>query len=182
MTSRYQSLRVFGTLAVIIAWVILIVGLLAAFGSWRAAQSVAAALEVSNTQMTWLAALPGILVAILGFIEFYAIGKVLHLLVDVDGATQDVQRKLSAPIVAESAPGAGAEISGELKRQAKLIASNLEATQALQKQISSLSTRLAAQAALPTPATVIAPVAHPLSATPMLDEHIVAEVIEEASA
>lgn len=183
MKSRYQGLRVLGTLALILAWVILILSLLAAFGSWRAAQSVGARFDVSTMGWAWLAIVPGVLLAILGFIGFYVIGKVLHLLVGVDNTTLNMQQKLASPPVTEAAPGAGAEISGELKRQAKLIASNLEATEALQKQLASLSNRLSNQmVAAPAVAVASLPAAEAsLSQAAAVSEHVVAEVIEQAS-
>ncbi|MER2598141.1 MAG: hypothetical protein ABTQ73_01305 [Caldilineales bacterium] len=187
MKSRYQGLRVLGTLALVLAWIILILGLLAAFGSWRAAQSVGDRLDLSTMTWAWLAVIPGLLLAIFGFIEFYIIGKVLHLLVGVDSTTLNVQQKLAMPAVADATPGGGAEISGELKRQAKLIASNLEATQALQKQMASLSSRLSSQMlAAPAAAAAVLPAAESAisqvaNESAVISEHVVAEVIEQAS-
>ena len=74
------------------------------------------------------------------------VGKALHLLVDLDETTVDVQQKMQTPTAAAPASDAAADISGELKRQAKLIASNLEATQALQQQLSSIQTRIGSAA------------------------------------
>jgi hypothetical protein len=101
-----------------------------------------AALDVPNAGWSIFAAIPALLFGILSFIQFYIIGKVLHLLVDLDATTLDVQAKVQAPAASDGTTDAGAEISGELKRQAKLIASNLEATQSLQQQIGSLQSRI----------------------------------------
>ncbi|MEI2689302.1 MAG: hypothetical protein V9H69_06135 [Anaerolineae bacterium] len=38
MKSRYQGLRGFGTLALVIAWILLILGILAAIGTWLGTQ------------------------------------------------------------------------------------------------------------------------------------------------
>ncbi len=142
MKSRYQGLRGFGTLALIIAWILLILGILAAIGSWLGINSLAAALDQPNAGWGFFAAIPALLFGILSFIQFYIIGKVLHLLVDLDATTLDVHQKVQTPAASTGATEAGAEISGELKRQAKLIASNLEATQSLQQQVGSLQSRI----------------------------------------
>jgi hypothetical protein len=145
--SRYQGLRGFGTLALIIAWILLILGILAGVGAWLGINSLTQALDVSGGGWSFFAAIPGLLFGIMGFIQFYIIGKVLHLLVDMDETILDVQQKVQAPAASAASTDAGAEISGELKRQAKLIASNLEATQGLQQQIGSLQSRIGALAA-----------------------------------
>ena len=142
MKSRYQGLRGFGTLALIIAWILLILGILAGIGAWLGINSLTTALDVPNAGWSIFAAIPGLLFGLVGFIQLYIIGKVLHLLVDLDATTLDVQAKVQAPAASAGATDAGAEISGELKRQAKLIASNLEATQSLQQQIGSLQSRI----------------------------------------
>lgn len=155
MKSRYQGLRGFGTLALIIAWILLILGILAGVGAWLGINSLTQALDVSGGGWSFFAAIPGLLFGIMGFIQFYIIGKVLHLLVDMDETILDVQQKVQAPAASAASTDAGAEISGELKRQAKLIASNLEATQGLQQQIGSLQSRIGALAApAPTAAAV----------------------------
>ena len=151
MKSRYQGLRAFGTLALIIAWIILILGILAAVGTWLGIN----ALATEPVGWSFFAAIPGLLFAIMGFIQFYIIGKVLHLLVDMDGTVLDVHEKIQTPAPAAASDGSG-EIAGELKRQAKLIASNLEATQSLQQQIGSLQSRAGGLAA-PAPVSSIEP-------------------------
>ncbi|MFZ2361093.1 MAG: hypothetical protein WA040_17260 [Anaerolineae bacterium] len=153
MKSRYQGLRGFGTLALIIAWILLILGILAGIGAWLGINSLATALDLSNVGWSIFAAIPGVLFGLLGFIQFYIIGKVLHLLVDLDNTTLNVQEKVQSPAASAASGDAGAEISGELKRQAKLIASNLEATQSLQQQIGSLQARAVGLPA-PTAASV----------------------------
>ena len=100
-------------------------------------------------------ALPGLLFGFLGFIQFYIIGKVLHLLVDLDNTTLNVQEKVQSQSGPAASVDAGAEISGELKRQAKLIASNLEATQSLQQQIGSLQARAGSLPAPVAPAAAV---------------------------
>ena len=154
MKSRYQGLRGFGTLALIIAWILLILGILAGIGAWLGINSLTTALDVPNAGWSIFAAIPGLLFGIVSFIQLYIIGKVLHLLVDLDATTLDMQQKVQAPSSSAGAADAGAEISGELKRQAKLIASNLEATQGLQQQVSSLQSRIGGLLAPPASATV----------------------------
>jgi hypothetical protein len=163
--SRYQGLRGFGTLALIIAWILLILGILAGIGAWLGINSLTTALDVPNAGWSIFAAIPGLLFGLVGFIQLYIIGKVLHLLVDLDATTLDVQAKVQAPAASAGATDAGAEISGELKRQAKLIASNLEATQSLQQQIGSLQSRMGGQLAPPAAALTIEKAAEAVSET-----------------
>jgi hypothetical protein len=151
--SRYQGLRGFGTLALIIAWILLILGILAGIGAWLGINSLTTALDVPNAGWSIFAAVPALLFGILSFIQFYIIGKVLHLLVDLDATTLEVHQKVQTPSASDAAADAGAEISGELKRQAKLIASNLEATQSLQQQVGSLQSRIGGLIAPPAAAS-----------------------------
>lgn len=170
MKSRYQGLRAFGTIALIIAWILLILGILAAVGTWLGINTLSRQLTTAGTSAggwSLAVALPPLLFGILGFIQFYIIGKVLHLLVDLDSTVLDVQEKVQAPAAAVQAGDAGADISGELKRQAKLISSNLEATQALQQQIGSMQARIGAPAVAASVVAAQAPVASaPQEATP----------------
>lgn len=161
MKSRYQGLRGFGTLALIIAWILLILGILAAIGTWLGVSSLATALDVPGGGWSIFAAIPALLFGIMSFIQFYIIGKVLHLLVDLDATTLDVHKAVQTPAASAASSDAGAEISGELKRQAKLIASNLEATQSLQQQVGSIQSRIGGLLTPPpvpaTPTTDTAP-------------------------
>jgi hypothetical protein len=86
-----------------------------------------------------LALIPGLLWGILSFLLYYTIGKSLHLLVDVDERTIQMRQAVEQPAAASEMT---AEASGELKRQAKLIAANLEATQDLQRQMATLEGKL----------------------------------------
>lgn len=166
MKSRYQGLRAFGTLALIIAWVLLILGILAAIGAWLGISSLTRALDVQGAGgWSLAAAVPSLLFGLLGFIQFFIIGKVLHLLVDLDETTLNVKQKVQETGAAATPSDGGADISGELKRSAKLIAANLEATQSLQQQVASLENRIGAPRA---PEAVAAP-ALP-AAEPMADE------------
>jgi hypothetical protein len=101
--------------------------------------------------------LPGLLFAVLIFLQFYIIGKVLHLMVGLDERTLVAEQSTQLSATAAASPETSTEISGELNRQSKLIASNLEATQGLQQQFASLQARLSgvpAAAALAAPAAV----------------------------
>lgn len=154
MKSRYQGLRTFGTLALIIAWLLLILGILAAIGAWLGISSLTRALEVQGGGWSIMAALPPLLFGLLGFIQFYIIGKVLRLLVDLDETTLDMHEKVQQAGTPAAAADSGADISGELKRSAKLIAANLEATQSLQQQVTAMDGKLGA---LRAPAALAAP-------------------------
>lgn len=187
MNSRYKGLRAIGTLALIVAWLTLILGILGVIGGWLGIRSILTQLGATGSGWSIMAILPGLLVALLGFFQLYIVGKVLHLLVDLDSTTLDVQKKMQTPAFTPMVGDGITDISGELKRQAKLIASNLEATQALQTQLGTLQSRLSsaptAVAALTAPVvaaeTVVARVA---DNTVNTVSHVAAEVIEEASA
>lgn len=163
MKSRYRNLHRIGTLSLILAWIVLILGILWSLGIWFGVSQFGNYLKATFDQgigpVPLLVALPSFLLVLLGFLQFYVIGKVLHLLVDLEGRTA-AETPAVEPAAAQPAPGASTEISGELNRQAKLIATNLEATQALQQQIASLQARLSGSAA-PAPVAVPAAVESP---------------------
>lgn len=144
MKSRYNGLRTIGTLSLILAWVVLILGIILGIVSWLGLNAIQNTLNgfdlnVSLGPLPILGVLPGLLWGILGFLVYYAIGKVLHLLVDVDERTMQLNLAGQQPAVSDDA---GAEVSGEMKRQAKLIAANLEATQDIQRQLTVIENRL----------------------------------------
>ena len=144
MKSRYNSLRTIGTLSLIIAWITLILGILFGIATWLGLSSVQNALNgfdinVSLGPLPIFGILPGLLWGILGFLVYYAIGKSLHLLVDVDERTMQMRTSVEQPAAVDES---GGEVSGELKRQAKLIAANLEATQDIQRQLAAIDSRM----------------------------------------
>lgn len=154
MKSRYNGLRTIGTLALILAWVVLILGIILGIASWLGLSAVQSTLNsfdlnVNLGPLPILGVIPGVLWGILGFLVYYAIGKVLHLLVDVDERTMQLRLTEQPAAVDES----GAEVSGEMKRQAKLIAANLEATQDIQRQLAAIEGKMAgSQIAMPAAA------------------------------
>jgi hypothetical protein len=164
--SRYQNLRRIGTLSLILAWIVLALGILSTIGVWLGLSQLGNSLRTNFDYQgffpsPFLAALPSLLIAVLIFLQFYVIGKVLQLMVDLDERTLVSQQDTQPASTAGVAKGAETEISGELNRQAKLIASNLEATQGLQQQFASLQARLSglpASAAVAVPAAVEAAV------------------------
>ena len=139
MKSRYGALHTIGTISVILAWVLLVLGVIAAISAWLGLRGLLNTLEVSAGIVPLTAALPPLLLGIIGFLQFYVLGKVLHLLVDLDdrtvGMTADLKKAQSGD--------AAEEISGELKRQATLIASTLESTQQIKEQVAGIEARLA---------------------------------------
>ena len=144
MKSRYNGLRTIGTLALILAWVVLILGIILGIATWLGLSAVQNTLSgfdlnVNLGPLPILGVVPGVLWGILGFLVYYAIGKTLHLLVDVDERTMQLNSAAAQPAAAEDA---GSEMSGELKRQAKLIAANLEATQDIQRQLAAIESKL----------------------------------------
>ena len=147
MKSRYQNLRRIGTLSLILAWIVLVLGILSALGVSLGLNQLGNSLRTNFDYQGFfpspiLAALPGLLFAVLIFLQFYIIGKVLHLMVGLDERTLVAEQSTQLAATAVASPEADTEISGELNRQSKLIASNLEATQGLQQQFASLQARL----------------------------------------
>jgi hypothetical protein len=146
--SRYRNLHRIGTLSLILAWIMLIVGILSTIGVFAGLSQVGNFVRENFDSpgglgpVPLLAALPSLLIAILVFLQFYIIGKVLHLLVDLDERSAVDAPAAQPALAAAPSTDAATDISGELNRQAKLIASNLEATQGLQQQIASLQSRL----------------------------------------
>ena len=167
MKSRYQNLRRIGTLSLILAWIVLVLGILSAIGVSLGLNQLGNLLRTNFDYQGFfpspiLAALPGLLFAVPIFLQFYIIGKVLHLMVGLDERTLVAEQNTQVAATAVASPGADTDIPGELNRQAKLIASNLEATQGLQQQFASLQARLSgapASTAVVVPAAVGAAVA-----------------------
>lgn len=143
MKSRYSALRTIGTLALILAWVILILGVLAAIGSWIGLNNLLDAMNLQAGGVAFGGAIWILIVAILGFLQWYVLGKVLHLLVDVDDTTLGISQQVQEPVPTAQP---GAEISGELKRQAQLIAANLETSQEIQQHVIALEDKLVSPA------------------------------------
>ena len=159
MKSHYRNLHRIGTLSLVLAWIVLILGLLWTVAVWLGLSQFGKFLQTNFDQsvgpIPLIATLPTLFFVLLGFLQFYVIGKVLHLLVELDERTATAPA--APPAVVPAAPEAAPEISGELNRQSKLITSNLEATQALQQQVTSLMTRLSGQGSVPAvtvPSTV----------------------------
>lgn len=148
MKSRYQGLRFIGTLSLVLAVVLLIIAVIAAIGVFAALGGLRSTLAEYNITLpgvlSWGAAIPALVWGLASFLVFYSLGKTLHLLVDLDNTT----RSMAAKPEAQAAPAADAnvQISDELKRQATLITSTLEATQGLQMQVAQLETKVAAPA------------------------------------
>jgi len=164
--SRYNGLRTIGTLSLIIAWITLILGVLFGIATWLGLNSVQNALSgfdinVNLGPLPIFGILPGLLWGILGFLLYYAIGKTLHLLVDVDERTMQMRPSVEQPVAVDET---GSEVSGEMKRQAKLIAANLEATQDIQRQLAAIDSRMSGGLAS-APAAAVAAVAAVASET-----------------
>lgn len=144
MKSHYRNLHRIGTLSLILAWIVLILGILWTIGIWFGLSQAGRYLQDTFDQgigpVPVLAALPSFFLVLLAFLQLYVIGKVLHLLVDLEERTATAP--VAQPVAAPAEAGTATEISGELNRQSKLIASNLEATQALQQQFTSVLNRL----------------------------------------
>lgn len=179
MKSRYNALRTIGTLALILAWVVLILGIVFGITTWLGLSAVQNALSgfdlnVSLGPLPILGVIPGLLWGILGFLVYYAIGKTLHLLVDMDERTLQLNAAVAQPAAADDS---GSEMSGELKRQAKLISANLEATQDIQRQLAAIESKMGVSPAV-APAAAIAAGAAAVAVAAGED---VSEVVEETA-
>lgn len=146
MRSRYRVLHTLGTLSLILAWVLLILGIVGAIGSSMflggfvdSINSLLGGAFTLPRSLSLAGVIPALLWGIAGFLQFFVIGKVLQLLVDMDETTLGIaQSAKQAPEASSQEP----EISGELKRQAKLIAATLESTQQLQQQVAGLEAKM----------------------------------------
>jgi hypothetical protein len=91
-------LRTLGTLSIILAWILLILGIAAAiFGSWGISQLLRAIdLPQPFAGMgSLLGILPPLFWGIAGFLQFFVIGKVLQLLVGLDDAAIGMSNDLA---------------------------------------------------------------------------------------
>lgn len=93
MKSRYGFLRALGSLSVAIAWILLILGVLAAVGGWMGMTAFRRAVDVPAA-FTLVGIVPPLIFAVSSFLWFYIVGKVLKLLVDMDDTTMDLSKTL----------------------------------------------------------------------------------------
>ncbi len=104
MKSRYGVLRTLGTLSIILAWVLLILGVAVGVVAWFGISQIMTTLMNAIDLPEGLQALgtvgplaglvPALLWGIGGFVQFFVIGKVLHLLVDVDDRSTNMAQEL----------------------------------------------------------------------------------------
>lgn len=92
MNSRYGSLRVLGTLCLILAWVVLVLGIAGSLGAWFGLGDFLDSISTGFRWVALFAAIPALLWGIGGFLWFFGIGKVLHLLVDLDERSLAMKR------------------------------------------------------------------------------------------
>jgi hypothetical protein len=88
MTSRYGILRTFGWLSIALAVILLILGIVGAIWGWSTVSSFVSAGVGLPASLSFAGALPPLLFGLWGFFQFFVIGKVLHLLVDMDDSVQ----------------------------------------------------------------------------------------------
>jgi hypothetical protein len=107
--SRFGVLRTLGTLSIILAWVLLILGIAVALVAWfgigqlmnqlMSAIDLPEGLGVLSTVGPLAGLLPPLFWGIGGFLQFFVIGKVLQLLVAMDDRSeaiaQEVKRQAS---------------------------------------------------------------------------------------
>lgn len=109
MKSRYGVLRTLGTLSIILAWVLLILGVAVGVFAWFGISQIMTTLmnaidlpeglQALGTVGPLAGLLPALLWGIGGFLQFFVIGKVLHLLVELDDRStsmaQEIKRQVS---------------------------------------------------------------------------------------
>lgn len=88
MTSRYGILRTFGWLSIALAVILLILGIGGAIWGWSTLNNFVSAGVGLPGSLPLAGAVPPLLLGLLGFFQFFVIGKVLHLLVDMDDSVQ----------------------------------------------------------------------------------------------
>lgn len=105
--SRYGFLRTLGTLSVAIAWILLLLGVLAAVGGWLGMTALRRAVDVPAA-FNLIGVVPPLIFAVSSFLWFYIVGKVLKLLVDMDDTTMDLAKTLKEHLAQPQAPPAAA--------------------------------------------------------------------------
>jgi hypothetical protein len=102
--SRFGVLRTLGTLSIVLAWVLLILGIAVALIAWfgisqlmdqlMSAIDLPQGLSVLSTVGPLAGLLPPLLWGIGGFLQFFVIGKVLHLLVAMDDRSESMAQEI----------------------------------------------------------------------------------------
>ncbi len=90
-----MNLRTIGSLSLILAWILLIIGVVAAISVWMAMNGLSSAIAAIPGSIGLVAAIPWLLFGIGNFLQFFILGKVLHLLVGVEETTLSINRKTS---------------------------------------------------------------------------------------
>lgn len=92
--SSHENLRRIGTLSQILAWVLLVIGVVAAIGLWMTLNGLSQTITAIPGSIALVGAVPSLLFGIGNFLQFFVLGKVLHLLVDVEGTTQQISQEM----------------------------------------------------------------------------------------
>jgi uncharacterized membrane protein len=102
--SRFGVLHTLGTLSLILAWVLLILGIVLALVAWfgisqlmdqlMSAIDLPESLSVLSTVGPLAGLLPPLFWGIGGFLQFFVIGKVLHLLVALDDKSESMAQEI----------------------------------------------------------------------------------------
>lgn len=98
MKSRYGVLRTLGTLSIILAWILLILGIAAAIFGWWGIGQLLRAIDLPQPLAglgPLMGVLPPLLWGIAGFLQFFVVGKVLQLLVGLDDTTIGMSNELT---------------------------------------------------------------------------------------
>lgn len=93
MNSRYQNLHTLGTLALILAWVLLAIGIVGAIGGWISLGGLARTLNLPGT-LALSVVVPSLLFGLSSFLQFFILGKVLQLLVGMDDTTMTISQEV----------------------------------------------------------------------------------------
>jgi hypothetical protein len=92
--SNPSTLRTIGTLSQVLAWVLLVIGIVAAIALWSTLNGIAGSIAAIPGSIALVGAVPSLLFGIGNFLQFFVLGKVLQLLVDVDNSTQTMSQDL----------------------------------------------------------------------------------------
>lgn len=93
MKSRFRVLQTLGTLSLVLAYILLILGIVAAFGAWAAVRGLGNSIDLPGW-VSVIGIVPPLLWGILGFLQFFIVGKVLQLLVGMDETTLNIAQEL----------------------------------------------------------------------------------------
>jgi len=88
----YGNLRTIGTLSIVLAWVLLVIGVIGAIGVFITLNNIASSIAAIPGSIAIAGVVPTLLFGIGNFLQFFVLGKVLHLLVDLGGTARQISQ------------------------------------------------------------------------------------------